>query len=86
MDLNINKVLHFDEVGAEGVSLEDKEASYPKFTEDIIQISGNEVMKQIDSKCKFQGEVFKNDNFQEYNINFTVPKDSKLNIVVTNIT
>lgn len=86
MDLNINKVLHFDEIGAEGVSLEDREASYPKFTEDIIQISGNEVMKQIGSKCKFQGEVFKNDNFQEYNINFTVPKDSRLNIVVTNIT
>jgi hypothetical protein len=36
MDLNINKVLHFDEVGAEGVSLEDNESNYLK--DDVKEI------------------------------------------------
>ena len=36
MDLNINKALHFDEVGAEGVSLEDNESNYLK--DDVKEI------------------------------------------------
>lgn len=36
MDLNINKVLHFDEVGAEGVSLEENECNYLR--DDIKEI------------------------------------------------
>ena len=36
MDLNINKVLHFDEVGADGVSLEDNESNYLK--DDVKEI------------------------------------------------